>query len=85
MKGKDRRELRAAGARLTPFIKIGKQGLTENIIKEITVAFEISDLLKVQLVMLKGSERKTFATELAEATQSEVVQVLGSSVLIYKA
>jgi RNA-binding protein len=84
MKGKDRRQQRAAGSKLTPLLKIGRPGLTDNILKEIATAFKTADLLKITLVALKGADRKNFAAELAIATKSELVQVLGSSVLIYK-
>lgn len=82
--GKQRRFLRGLGAKLKAQVRIGQDGITKNIVTEVNRLLKSDELGKVKLVAEKGAERKAVALELAAATRSQLVQVLGSSVLLYR-
>ncbi len=82
--GKQRRYLRGLGAKLKAQVHVGQGGITDNTVAEINLMLKKNELTKVKLVSAEGSERKEVALELAAATRSELVQVLGSSVLLYR-
>ena len=79
--GKQRRALRALGHHLEPVVLVGQAGITEGVIGAIQQALQDHELIKVKIT---PDERKESAAELATASGSELVQVLGRSVLLYK-
>lgn len=79
--GKQRRALRALGHHLEPVVLIGQAGITEGVIGAIQQALHDHELIKVKIT---PDERKESAAELATASGSELVQVLGRSVLLYR-
>lgn len=58
----EKKELRGIGQRLKPHIHIGKQGLTETVLKEIDIALLKNGLIKVRF----EAERATMQTYIAE-------------------
>ena len=84
LKGKDRRALRGRGQTLEPIATIGRNGLTDEVVKNIERHFKTTDLLKVRLSEGTGKARKLAAAELAEALDAELAGVTGRSVLLYR-
>ncbi len=86
--GKQRRFLRARGHHLAAVLQIGKEGLSETFIAAVDQALEDHELIKIRIgqnALVEGkSARKEVASKLAEATHSEVAQVLGSTLLLYR-
>ncbi len=83
LKGKDRRELRGMGHHLSPVVQIGQNGVTEGVIGATRQALEDHELIKVKIG--DGPEGRHEAAEhLARETKSEVAQVLGKTVLLFK-
>ena len=83
--GKHRRYLRALAHELSPVVIVGKDGLTGAVFAAVERALLDHELIKVKLGERAGADRHAAATELATATHSEVAQVLGNIVLLYKA
>jgi RNA-binding protein len=83
--GKQRRHLRALGHELKPIVQIGKGGIDEGLIAALDRALADHELVKIKLGDAAGLDRQQAADELAEATHSEVAQVLGYTVLLYRA
>lgn len=83
--GKQRRHLRALGHALTPVAHIGKDGLTAPFVAAIDQALADHELIKVKLLETAALDRHVAAAELARATASEVAQVLGKTILLYRA
>ncbi|MBD3354938.1 RNA-binding protein [Candidatus Woesearchaeota archaeon] len=81
-----KRRLRKKAKALEPIIRIGKSGLTENLIKEIRRQLKKRKLIKIKL--LRSAEerenRKKFAEEIAEKTGSELVHHVGFVVVLHK-
>ena len=82
--GKQRRHLRSLGNRLQVCAVIGRAGVNKNNITEIKDAFIDSELLKIKLIKSEDTDRKEIAQAVAKKSGSELVQVLGQTILIYK-
>lgn len=82
--GKQRRHLRALGHALAPVAQIGKGGLTEAFVTGLDQALATHELVKLKLLDSAALDRHAAADELATRTGSEVAQVLGNTILLYR-
>ena len=84
MKGSERAELRAEAHHLDPTVHVGQHGLTPTLVSSLDDALRTRELVKVKLG--KGAEvkPKEAAGELASATGSEVIQVIGRTATFYR-
>jgi RNA-binding protein len=83
--GKQRRHLRALGHELKPIVLVGKGGIDEGLVAALDQALADHELVKVKIGDNAEIERREAADQLAEKTHSEVAQVLGYTVLLYRA
>lgn len=81
--GKQRRRLRALGHHLDPVVIVGQQGVTPGVIAAVEQALFDHELIKVK-VGEGGDDRHEAAEALARGTESEIAQVLGRTVLLFK-
>jgi RNA-binding protein len=84
LNGKQRRALRAMGHHLEPVVQVGHGGITPGVVAALEQALWDHELVKVR-VGSEALDRKAVATELADATGAELAQVLGRTLLLYKA
>ena len=82
--GKQNRYLRGLGHGLSPYVMIGKHHLSDDVIKATDEALVAHELVKVRIQEGCLEDRKIVAAELADATGSAVVQVLGKTFLLYR-
>ena len=82
--GKDRRFLRGLGRHLTPVVQVGKEGVTPALIAAADQALTDHELIKVKVGENSPLDRFESAEALSEATNSEVAQVLGRTILLYR-
>ena len=82
--GKQRRYLRGLGNQLQPVLWVGVKGVNEGVLTAIKSAFSGADLLKIKLQEGFSGDRHEAAEQLARATKSELVQVLGKTILLYR-
>src|SRR5690242_20286920 len=83
--GKQRRHLRALAHKLSPIVQVGKDGLDEGLVAAVDRALADHELIKVKLGEAAGLDRHDAALDLAAKTGSEVAQVLGNTVILYRA
>ena len=69
---------------LRPVVQVGAEGLTEGITKAVLEALGEHELIKVKLGQGFAGERKQAARELAEATESDLTQVIGRVIVLYR-
>ena len=81
--GRTRRKLRALGHHLDPVVIIGHQGVTDGIVAAVDQALHDHELVKVK-VNEGPAERHEAADALAAQTTSEVAQVLGRVILLFR-
>ena len=82
--GKQKRYLRAMGNEMVPILQVGKGGIVETVVSQADEALEARELIKGRVLQNSSEEPKTVATELAEQTGSELVQVIGRNFLLYR-
>ncbi len=79
-------ELRAKAHNLDPILRIGKNGLTDNMIAEIAKTLKAKRLIKIKLLrsFVENRDLKAAAEEMAQKTKSHLVQQFGMIVVLYK-
>lgn len=79
-----RRRLRAHGHALKPLVQIGKGGVTRGVLAQVAQALYDHELVKVRIGTECPTDRFAVADALAEQPGTNVVQLLGRVVLVYK-
>lgn len=82
--GKQKRFLRSKAHSLNPIFQVGKGGVNENMIKQISEALEARELLKISILQNCDEDKQTVANQLAKGTKAELVQIIGSIIVLYK-
>jgi RNA-binding protein len=82
--GKQKRFLRGLGHGLKPVLMVGKNEVNEALITEAVTALEAHELIKVRILESCDMDRHDVAKALAEASGSEVAQILGRTLLLYR-
>jgi len=86
--GKQRRFLRSLGHSLNPIVLVGKDGIDDGLVAALDRALADHELVKIRIgenAAVDRSGRDAAAEELATKTSSEVAQILGNTVLLYRA
>lgn len=83
--GKQRRHLRGLGHDLLPIVQIGKDGIDDGLVAAVEQALDDHELVKLKVGEAAGLDRHDAAEAIAHRTHSEVAQVLGNTVLLYRA
>ena len=81
---KQRAQLRGIAAGEDTIIHIGKDGISENLIKQVNDALEARELVKGRVLENSLYTAREAAEELKIPTRSEVVQVIGSKFVLYR-
>ena len=85
MTSKERAQLRAQANSLEPLFQIGKGGMSDALVEQTSDALRKRELIKLKVLLESAPETpREFADKLAEATSSDVVQVVGGSIVLYK-
>lgn len=82
--GKQKRFLRAKANRLKPIFQVGKGGVNENMIEQIAEALEKRELIKISILQNCLEDKNEVAEALSEGADAELVQVIGSQIVLYK-
>ena len=81
---KQRAQLRGLANSIDTIIHIGKDGIGENLIKQANDALEARELIKGKVLENSMLSAREGAEELAQATRSQVVQVIGTKFVLYR-
>ena len=84
LKGKQKRQLRTLAHHLTPIFQVGKSGVNSEMFQGIRDALEKRELLKVSILQNCEEDKDEVAKVLSERTSSELVQVIGHTIVLYK-
>lgn len=84
MKGSERAELRAEAHHLSATVHVGQHGLSPSLITSLDDALRTHELVKVKLGKGADVKPKDAAGQLAGATKSEVIQVIGRTATFYR-
>jgi RNA-binding protein len=82
--GKQRRYLRALGQRLAATLHVGHEGVSDAVVQQADALLEAHELIKVRVGDNAPEDRHATAEDLARRTHSDLAQVLGRTVLLYR-
>lgn len=82
--GKQRASLRKLANSIPALYQIGKDGITENIIKQFDVALEARELIKVHVLDSALLDTRETADEIAKILAADTVQTIGSKFVLYR-
>jgi len=82
---KQRAQLRGLANSIDTIIHVGKEGIGENLVKQADDALEAREIIKGKVLDNNIEyDARLAAEELAKATRSEVVQVIGTKFVLYR-
>lgn len=84
LNSRQRAQLRGLANSIDTIIHIGKDGIGDNLIKQADDALEARELIKGKVLENSMLTAREGAEELAQATRSEVVQVIGTKFVLYR-
>ncbi len=79
-----RKALRAAGHHLSPVVQVGKDGVSEAVLRQLDAQLAAHELVKVKIGTESPEDRFESAGRLGEAAGAQVAQILGRTVLVYR-
>ena len=84
MTSKQRAYLKSLAMTMDPIFQIGKDGISENFVKQISDALEARELIKIHILESSFLDARDTVNELARLTQAEAVQAIGSKIVLYR-
>ena len=84
MTSKQRAYLKGLAMKLDPILQIGKSSLTPEVTQAVSEALEARELVKITVLKNCLDDGSSIADVLAERTQSQVVQVIGRKIVLYR-
>ena len=84
MTSKQRSYLKGIAMTTEPIFQIGKSSVTPELTAALAEALEARELIKITVLKNCLDDGKSIAQVLAERTRSEVVQVIGKKIVLYK-
>ena len=84
MTSKQRAYLKSLASTMDPLFQIGKGSVTPEVVEASSEAFNNRELLKIAVLKNCMDDPRAIAEVVAERTRSQVVQVIGKKIVLYK-
>ena len=84
MTSKQRAYLKGLAMTMDPIFQIGKSSMTPEFTMAVSEALTARELIKISVLQNCADDPKELAQLLAERTRSQVVQVIGKKIVLYK-
>lgn len=84
MTSKQRAYLKGLAMMQDAILQIGKSSLTPEVTASVAEALEARELVKINVLQNCMDDPRALAQMLAERTRSQVVQVIGKKIVLYK-
>ena len=84
MTSKQRAYLKGLASNITPIFQVGKASLTPEIVMAVDEALEKRELIKISVLKNCFDDPNELADMVAGRTRSQVVQVIGKKIVLYK-
>ena len=81
---KQRSNLRSIAQTISPITQIGKGGVTEGLVQTVDQALSARELIKLSVLDNATEDAHDLAEQLAQATDSTVVCVIGRKIVLYR-
>lgn len=85
MNSKQRAYLRGLANTITAIFQVGKNGISDNFIKQVDSALEARELIKLNVLETSPDDITDIANSLAQDTNSELVQIVGNKITLFRA
>lgn len=84
MEGKKRARLRALANGIDPCFQIGKGGINDNMLADISAALEAHELIKVAVLRNAAESPREFMHTLSSTLGAEEISVVGNKLVLYR-
>jgi len=84
LSSKQRAFLKKEASTIEPLMRIGKEGLNENVIKSLEDLFRKRELVKVKMLQNSEEDMNETAKKLAEGVNAQIVHTMGKTILFFK-
>ena len=84
MTSKQRSYLKGPAMNIEPIFQVGKSSITPEYTQAIAEAFNTKELIKISVLKNCLDDPRSIAEVLADRTGSQVVQVIGKKIVLYK-
>lgn len=84
MTSKQRAYLKGLAMTMDPILQIGKSSVTPELTAAVAEALEARELIKINVLQNCDDDIRSLAEVLAERTRSQIVQVIGKKIVLYK-
>lgn len=84
MTSKQRSQLKSIAMTTEAILNIGKESLTEEFLAACEEALEARELIKINVLKNCADDLRAIAEAIAENTDSEVVQVIGHKIVLFR-
>lgn len=84
MTSKQRAYLRSLANTLEPIFQIGKTGISENLIQQLSDALDARELIKIHVLETAPDTAKNLGIEISNLTNSTLVQTIGNKITLFK-
>ena len=84
MTSKQRAYLKGLAMNINPIFQVGKSSITPEFVAAISEAFNTKELIKIAVLKNCFDDPNEIAQVVAERTHSQVVQVIGKKIVLYK-
>lgn len=81
---KERKTLSGMGQTLEPVFQIGKNGVTDVMLKELADVLEARELIKIAVLRNSDMSAKEIINDLCEELEADPVSCVGNKMVIYK-
>ena len=84
LNSRQRAQLRGMANDMETIFQVGKQGVTENTVKQVVDALEARELIKLRILESCPTTVRETADDIAAKWGADVVQVIGTRFILYK-
>lgn len=84
LSGSEKRYLRSLANTTRALFQVGKEGVSSNLTNTLKDSLEAHELVKVSILKSCQEEAREVAFDLASNTKSEIVQIIGRTVVLYR-
>ena len=84
MTTKQRAYLKSLAMTMDPIFQIGKSSMTPGLTQVISEALAARELIKISVLQNCADDPRELAEIIAERTRSEIVQVIGKKIVLYR-
>jgi len=83
LKGSQRRHLRSLAHSLDPAVRVGKNGITDDLISSVDEALEAHELIKVKFMDFK-EDKKELSQIISIRSKSHLIGMIGNIAIFYR-